>query len=523
MKMITVIYSASITAIGICGRLLQAAEYQLPSWAASASAQHSSWDKFTVAVGGSGNSPDVAGISGDALLFQRTPGAIVTGTGNIYNPAGPSRFEITDAFERPLKQVVLQIETSGTELDYVTVALKAGDASGILVTERHEISRVSGPMGSTVLSRWQWDLTGSQSTNLVISFQTSGQHNSLTAARLDLLFQPNATSLSRSEPALDRWNYPFNATPGTRAVASTFASVEEGVALQRHANFVIGFATAPEIPTGLSPDQYEILEAGVVLTTSANFQIEYDPTFDSELTYLPEEDARFIRDQDAGRPMELFGAGFRNGFTAATWEETSPYAPQGANSTVYPISLDAAGKELDASAVNFANPAQVNAFAVGQIDGITVGSMVPEDSPVHFELDLSQPGVVSYLQRSLAAGRLFLTVTSLHRGGRDVRSFPEYYTRDNLVGDAPTLELVVQIGDAFNALRIRSIHFEDGGPVLRFAGSQARRYQIQHTDNFSAWQTIQQPQLTEPEPGLMQWKDSTAQSSRYYRIQEIVD
>ena len=52
------------------------------------------WKTFTSAS--SDNAPDVQGSANTLSLKQLTPGAMVTSTGNIYNPGGVSKFSLTD-------------------------------------------------------------------------------------------------------------------------------------------------------------------------------------------------------------------------------------------------------------------------------------------------------------------------------------------------------------------------------------------------------------------------------------------
>lgn len=504
---------------------VQGADYQVPEWAGAESSEHSAWDAFTTAFGDPGNIPDVEGSTGTAILTQTTPGATVTGSGNIYNPAGASRFEIAEEFDASIVTVVLHVETAGTELDYESLLLVAGPegSAEIAPGERQELSRVATGFGETVLSRWEWNLEGSGHRSFVVRFASAGAHSSLAAARLDVRLEADAIHLAREEPAMDRWGYPFNSTPGTRAVASTFASEETGVGLRRHGIFVFGFETGPEVPAGLDPAQYEIISAHVVLTTSSNFEIEYDPSYDPTPSYLLVGHEQRQPDSDAGRPLELFGAGFRAPFSAANWEETSPYTVDSGQRAVFPGG-HGPEEEMVEAWINYAEPSEVLPFGVGTIEGLEPGSPVPEDAAVRFEMDLSQAGTVDYLRQSLAAGRLFFTAASLHRGGREVRSFPEYYTRDSLIGGAPRLELSVRVVNPAPPLAITSIRMEEGNPVLRFSGNGSSRYQIRYTSDYQEWVAIEQPEFVDREGESMEWKDlAPAADARFYQVLGLND
>ena len=90
--------------------------------------KHAEWKTFTKAAE-PGNEPDIEGSATGLLLKQLTPGAIVTSTGNIYHPSGASKFIISDNLEGELKDLVLQIWTTGVSADYGSFELKAGDVS----------------------------------------------------------------------------------------------------------------------------------------------------------------------------------------------------------------------------------------------------------------------------------------------------------------------------------------------------------------------------------------------------------
>jgi hypothetical protein len=495
--------------------------FEPPHWAGETGTEHSEWDAFTTAFGEPGNSPDVVGSTGDANLRQLTPGATLTGTLNIYNPAGASTFAITDDFAQPAETIVFQATVSGTQLDTDSVKLEfeQGDSRVSLGAVREELQRVSGGFGDTVTSRWSWNLRGRDASSMTVKFTALGAHCSLTAARLDVRYKPEATPLTQAEPAHDRWGYPFNATPGTRAVASVFRSAAaEG--LVRHGIFIFGYDTSTGIESGRGEAAYEILSAKVTLMTSSNFEVVYDPTADPVFTYLTNGHPQFVEDADAGRPIELFGAGFRNDFTPLTWTETAPYAPTGGERNVYPVTWDADGQELDASMnVNYAAPYEALPFATGVIAGANPGDNVPLETPVSFDLDLSQPGVTRYLQAGLNVGRLFFTATSLHSGGQGVRTFPEYYTRDSLLGEAPSLELSVRLYESQEVITVSSIITSSGTRTLRFPSSEAASYGIRWSTDLKNWHLVREPELTAPEAGVSKWVDgSEAGARKFYQV-----
>ncbi len=263
--------------------------------------------------------------------------------------------------------------------------------------------------------------------------------------------------VERSSPSVDRWNYPFNATPGFRTVASTFAAVGFPDFDDMDAQFVIGFDTGGDVPIGLNPRRYSITQAEVTVTTMSGGVFRFDPTSDPFESFLPGADPDFIADADTGRPLELFGVGFRNGFSADTWQENSPFqqAPFGFwNRTRNAFATDFfGGSPRDVS--NFVRDRiDAGAFAVGQAS-VTPGAFVPANTEFTFTIDLSNADALMYVREALSGGRLLLTVASLHQApteGSGPQTWPDYFTKENkfaeAFGFAPTLRLVVEIRPA---------------------------------------------------------------------------
>ncbi len=239
-----------------------------------------------------------------------------------------------------------------------------------------------------------------------------------------------------ASPTLDRWNYPFNPTPGTRITASTFGN-EPGAPEfdNRDGQFIVGFNTGAQIPTGLGAGNYQVLSCVVEVTIANDFVVEYDPTVDPYTVFLADADPERTEDEDLGQPIELYGVGFRNGFSRANWVETSPYTVAGQNLLNPSV--------RNAFAIGWRNGAWVDVsnsvrerwtpqpFAVGVIDGLKPGDFIPIGSVVRLSLDVSRPEVQAYLRDSVDAGRLRLTVSSLTKVVQQGGSFPSFYCREN--------------------------------------------------------------------------------------------
>jgi hypothetical protein len=242
-------------------------------------------------------------------------------------------------------------------------------------------------------------------------------------------------SVLMNAPTLDRWNYPFNPTPGTRITASTFGN-EPGAAIfdNRDGQFIIGFDTGAAVPAGLGVATYTVTSCVVELTYANDFVVEYDPTVDPYSAFLPPSDPEYTRDADAGQPIELFGTGFRNGFSLLSWNESSPF---GAGDPLQPSVRNAFALGTNASGhwVDVSNSVRQRftpqPFAVGAVADLKPGSLVPINTPIRFALDVTRPEVQEYLRTAVNAGRLRLTACSLTKVVQQGGNFPVFYCREN--------------------------------------------------------------------------------------------
>src|SRR5688572_779872 len=113
----------------------------------------------------------------------------------------------------------------------------------------------------------------------------------------------------------DRWMYPFNGTPGTRNLAPTFGAVSEAPDFDNRDGQVIVAVDTEEagIPIGQGASNYNPLRIRV-RATHFEGAFSYDPTYAAWQTYLDPPHPSHVADGDAGRPIELYGVGFRNGY-----------------------------------------------------------------------------------------------------------------------------------------------------------------------------------------------------------------
>ncbi len=262
-------------------------------------------------------------------------------------------------------------------------------------------------------------------------------------------------------PLLDQWVYPFNVDPGNRFFASVFASqLADGFSPDfdnRDGQALVAFDSGAFVQAGLDPASYTVLSARLTMRVNNDLAFMYDPTPDSYTSWLQPEDRKFVPDADPGRPLEVFGVGFRNGFTALSYQENTPFSPVGPFGkhvrNAFPIASDSPRADLDVSN-SVDERYDPTPMAIGLIAGLNAGDPVPIGSDVTFDLSVNDPDVQAYLQQSLADGRLFLLVASLfpaeQQGGG---TFPSFYTKENPLvvfgfEEAGRLEMTVLIGNA---------------------------------------------------------------------------
>ena len=270
-----------------------------------------------------------------------------------------------------------------------------------------------------------------------------------SATVVDVLFE---------SPTLDRWMYPFNGTPGSRGEAAIFTSLEIpefDEFDERDGQALFGFDTSAEVPVDLPLSNYTVTALRLVVMNESDEDFVFDPTYDSYRTYLDFADPDYLPDEDAGRPLIVSGAGYRNQFVDEPFPENGPFdnivgeAPRTRN--VYPITYLEPGMAVDISN-NVEDRFEAMPFAVAQIPDVAPGDPVPNRTDMEFVIDVENPDIQAYLRAQLQRGRLDLVVSSLHFsevfGGA---TYPTIYMKENFSvptsADPARLELTVQIGE----------------------------------------------------------------------------
>jgi len=277
----------------------------------------------------------------------------------------------------------------------------------------------------------------------------------VVGAALATAAQGQVMSVSFPEPTLDRWNYPFNATPGTRDRASTFSAGADDNFDDRDGQVLLGFDTLGLIPDGLPVKRYKLISATLRIATF-NGGFAYDPTYDPFTTYLPTTDPAFTPDADPGRPVELYGVGFRGECAPmlpcdeTTYLEDSPWGAGGGatfRSVRHAYPTDYFNQTAQDVSNNVDDRFDPQPFAVGQVAGLNPGDTVPFDADFVFTIDPANPDAQAYFARALRLGRLRLTLSSLHEAVQQGGVFADFYTKENLFGAglAARLDLTVEI------------------------------------------------------------------------------
>ena len=261
-------------------------------------------------------------------------------------------------------------------------------------------------------------------------------------------------------PSFDRWMYPFNATPGTRPVGSTFGytpdpSLPDTDAFDnRDGQIVIGFDTSDLIDSGLGSESYSVQDLQVTISISNDVCI-YDETYDSFTDFLPESDPDATIDSDAGQSIELYGVGYRYDYDPFSFPENGPFGfgnPAGQSvRSLFPINYSAKGNEFDISN-NVRERFDPQPWAIGLTDTVAAGEAMPEGTVLTFQVDVEDPQIQAYIARGLDIGRVDFCITSLTKVEVQAGNFPNFYLKENPLVDfdlasAATLAATIQIGD----------------------------------------------------------------------------
>lgn len=262
-------------------------------------------------------------------------------------------------------------------------------------------------------------------------------------------------TIQLTKPSLDRWMYPFNSQPGIELQARTFAALEQPGFDDRDGEMLLGFdLKSGGINPGQGSAEYLVTSARVRAWVSTADTFNYDASYDDYRTALQASNPNFTPDADDGRPVELFMAGYRNGFSALTFTETSPFGgpptvpPAQGSRHVLPVVLK--NNQLVDVSNHVRDGIEALPLAIGQMP-LAAGALVPANTEATFDVDLCVPGARDYFAQAADQGVLNLLLSSLHAqtGPGNPPNYPFFYTKENpaaqALGYEAKLELTVLV------------------------------------------------------------------------------
>ena len=252
------------------------------------------------------------------------------------------------------------------------------------------------------------------------------------------------------EPAGDKHMYPFmNDLPPNdrRPSASVFGAYGALDNIpgydfdDRDAQFFLDFSTASLVASGQGASNYQVSSLEIWVVVSNNNSFVFDSSADPLSTYQNP-----AADSDPGRPIEIYGVGYRGGFTQATFNQDSPFGPAGSIyknvRNAYAIDFGGDGNPRDVSN-NVEEGFTPNPWAIADAPGsidfyghfiaspLSSGAFVPEGTVLRFQLNLTDPRVRTYVQEGLHAGRIHLMVSSLYNATQQSSDIPKFYTKES--------------------------------------------------------------------------------------------
>lgn len=293
------------------------------------------------------------------------------------------------------------------------------------------------------------------------------------------------------DPEIEMWFYPVSSANGTGSVrdrGSSFATYSflddnnevqfyggDGFDSSRRGSVMLASDTSEVIPADLAPNRYQIDSLRVTVTLMGSVgDIPYDNTADDSLQLTT------AGGDDPGNPIELWGVGFEgdymkfgfNGEAGAEYFNSGdrrwPIAAGSFTGPYQVYAIDPAGNDVENSVFggysattegNETEQFTPTPFAVGKAydnDGVELapGTALDAGTELTFDFDLTNAGVVSYLQNSLAEGQLGLFLSSLHQplAHTGEIAYPDFFLDNNPSGpnpngNAPKIELNVTILD----------------------------------------------------------------------------
>lgn len=400
----------------------------------------------------------------------------------------------------------------------------------------------------------------------------------LVTAQVALCQPVNITSLGAVVERGTYHNY-FNRSNSAYAIFAYLG--DDSGADSRLGQFLVGWDTAATVSTNQPITRYLIRACRATVLLNDGNQVIYDPTHDALATYFDPNNPARIPDADAGRPVELFGVGFRNGYGTTNFLQGSTVGNGATGSNnVYAISWTTNGSPRDlGNNVGKTNaaflPFETWPFAVAQTSAAAPGESLSPNDVLTFDLNLADPFLMGYLRRGLQKGRLDLMVSSLHQvsGQFGAEPYPAFATRFNeaLLDPPTTLDLEVTVvrdldtdsdglpddweqfyfnnltnlasgdfdndaasneselladthpAEAASVFRVTTFQYAANHAELHWLNLPGRRFEINFSDNLTTWQTVTNAGLLFPTATSVIWSETPNAPKRYYRVGAVAE
>jgi len=186
-------------------------------------------------------------------------------------------------------------------------------------------------------------------------------------------------------PGDDQWQYPFNASVGTRTAGSVFLNAATATFDLRDAIVLLRWDTSAQIPTGQEPSYYDLQSLTLNVWNKAG-------------AVWP-----------ATTEVQLYGVGYGDVYDASAWNELSTIVagapPIGdPDRDPYPITLT--GKRAE-------NSLSATPWALGNPVSYTPGAQATPFK-IEFIMDMQNPVIRAYVQAGLREGQLTFAISTDH-------------------------------------------------------------------------------------------------------------
>lgn len=299
----------------------------------------------------------------------------------------------------------------------------------------------------------------------------------IAAATLTAVPAARAATATWDSSDLDAWVYTFGS--GTRSAMPTFTG---GIELDQNGQYVpktvsdvarfgmalVAFNTEGKIGA-LPPTPRHIKVNSVTVTVKMNQNSSANPVLYSTtpVTHQGIRSELIAEQLSPARPMELYGVGFREGYTGFGFgpndsappllEENTPNRPATGYRT-YPMAVSdthccgfddvtnsLTGGYSATAPGNTTAPFDPEPFAIGTAAGLAAGDPIPNGTTFSFDVDLTSNAARQYVQRSFFGGGLGFMLSSWHFTGVEGAGggYPDWLSKETAT--PPTLRVDYEI------------------------------------------------------------------------------